>query len=102
MKHVKEVLAKDASLNEEKQKQVADVFKQFFAKADKLNPPPPPPPNKEEMDKLVKERDAAVAKILTAEEFKRYQEAEKKLRPPHPPRPGEHGGDNPPPPPPNK
>ena len=102
LKHVKEVLAKDASLNEEKQKQVADVFKQFFAKADKLNPPPPPPPNKEEMDKLVKERDAAVAKILTAEEFKRYQEAEKKLRPPHPPRPGEHGGDNPPPPPPNK
>jgi len=100
LKHVKEVMDKDASLNEEKQKQVTDVFKQFFTKADKLNPPPPPP-NKEEMDKLVKERDAAVAKILTAEEFKRYQEAEKKLRPPHPPGPGENRGDNPPPPPQN-
>ena len=99
MKHVKETLAKDASLSAEKQQKVAELFKQFFIKADKIAPPPPPPPSKEEMDKLVKERDEAVAKVLTAEEFKRYKEAEKKLRPPHPPKPGE-GGDNPPPPPP--
>ena len=96
MKHVKETLAKDASLSADKQQKVMDLFKQFFIKADKVAPPPP---NKEEMDKLVKERDEAVAKVLTAEEFKRYKEAEKKLRPPHPPKPGE-GGENPPPPPP--
>ncbi len=98
MKHVKETLAKDASLSAEKQQKVAELFKQFFIKADKVAPPPPPP-NKEEMDKLVKERDEAVSKVLTAEEFKRYKEAEKKLRPPHPPKPSE-GGENPPPPPP--
>ena len=98
LKHLKEVMVKDASLNEEKQQKVAEVFKQFFVKADKINPPPPQP-NKEEMDKLVKERDEAVAKILTADEFKRYKEAEKKLRPPHPKEGGE--GAPPPPPPPN-
>jgi len=103
LKHLKEVMVKDASLNEEKQQKIAEVFKQFFIKADKLNPPPPPPPpNKEEMDKLVKERDEAVAKILTAEEFKRYKEAEKKLRPPHPPQPKEGEGAPPPPPPKDK
>ena len=102
LKHLKEVMVKDASLNEEKQQKIAEVFKQFFIKADKLNPPPPPPPNKEEMDKLVKERDEAVAKILTADEFKRYKEAEKKLRPPHPPQPKEGEGAPPPPPPKDK
>jgi len=96
LKHLKEVMVKDASLNEEKQQKIAEVYKQFFIKADKLNPPPPPP-NKEEMDKLVKERDDAVAKILNAEEFKRYKEAEKKLRPPHPPQPKEGAGAPPPP-----
>ena len=100
MKHVKETLAKDASLSAEKQQKIMELFKQFFIKADKVAPPPPPP-NKEEMDKLVKERDEAVAKVLTAEEFKRYKEAEKKLRPPHPPKPGEGGGNPPPPPPQN-
>jgi len=99
LKHVKETLAKDASLSAEKQQKIMELFKQFFVKADKIAPPPPPP-SKEEMDKLVKERDEAVAKVLTAEEFKRYKEAEKKLRPPHPPKPGE-GGENPPPPPQN-
>ena len=97
IKHLKEVMVKDASLTAEKQQKVAEVFKQFFIKADKLNPPPPPP-NKEEMDKLVKVRDESIAKILTPEEFKRYKEAEKKLRPPHPPHPEEGAGAPPPPP----
>ncbi len=97
LKRLKEVMVKDASLSSEKQQKVAEVFKQFFVKADKIAPPPPPPPNKEEMEKLIKERDEAVAKILTPEEFKKYKEAEKKLRPPHPPKPGEKGGENPPP-----
>ena len=97
LQHLKEVMVKDASLNEEKQQKVSEVFKQFFIKADKLNPPPPPPPNKEEMDKLVKERDEAIAKILTADEFKKYKEAEKKLRPPHPPQPKDGNGAPPPP-----
>ena len=96
LKHLKEVMVKDASLNVEKQQEISEVFKQFFIKADKLNPPPPPP-NKAEMDKLVKERDDAIAKILTADEFKRFKEAEKKLRPPHPPQPREGEGAPPPP-----
>ena len=49
---------------------------------------------KEAMDKLVKERDEKIKKVLTASQYEKYKEAAAKLRPPKP------GGDkegNPPP-----
>lgn len=82
---------------------IENAFKAFLTAADKLrkdNPPPPPPPPdpkvKEAMDKLVKERDEAIKKILTADQYEKYKEAAKKL---HPPKPGDKGGNKPPPPP---
>jgi hypothetical protein len=37
------------------------------------------------MDKLVKERDDKVKKILSEDQFKKYKEAADKMHPPHPP-----------------
>ena len=77
------------------------MYKTFFTAADKLridNPPPPPPPPdpkvKEAMDKLVKERDENVKKILTAPQYEKYKKAVKKLQSP---KPGEAGRGGPPP-----
>lgn len=77
------------------------AFKTFFIAEDKLrkdNPPPPPPPQdpkvKEAMDKLVKDRDESIKKILTVSQYEKYKEAAKKM---HPPKPGEPGKGGPPP-----
>ena len=56
------------------------AFKTFFIAEDKLrkdNPPPPPqdPKEKEAMDKLVKDRDERIKKILTASQYEKYKEA---------------------------
>jgi len=104
LKRTNEVLQQELQFSATQQKAIEAAFKNFFTAEDKFrkdNPPPPPPPPdpkvKEVMDKLVKERDEAVKKILTAEQYKKYTEAAKKL---HPPKPGEKNG--PPPPPQNK
>ncbi len=98
IKHTNEVIQQEVQLSAAQKTAIEQAFKTFFTAADKVrkdNPPPPPPPPdpkvKEEMDKLVKERDESIKKILTDDQYKKYKEAEKKL---HPPRPG-----NPPPPP---
>ena len=100
MKHVDEKLAKEITLTADQKKKVEAAYKDFFVKADKLRekmPPPPPPPapgNKAEMDKLSKERDAEIQKVLSPDQFKKYAEVEKTLRPKPPV--------NPPPPPSDK
>ena len=102
LKKTNEVLQKEVQPTAAQKTAIETAFKKFFTDADKLrkdNPPPPPPPPdpkvKEAMDKLVKERDEAVKKILTAAQYEKYKVAAEKL---HPPRPGEKGKQGPPPP----
>ncbi len=92
LKHTSEVLQKEVQPSAAQQAQIDAAFKIFFIAMDKLhkeNPPPPPPPPdpkvKEAMDKLVKERDDKIKKVLTGDQFKRFKEAEKKMHPPKPP-----------------
>lgn len=108
LKRTNDVIQQEVQLSDAQKKAVEQAFKKFFADADKLrkdNPPPPPPPPdpkvKEQMDKLVKERDEAIKKALTDDQYKKYQEAAKKL---HPPKPGDPSPSprTPPPPPPTK
>lgn len=96
-----EIIQKEVLVNANQKAAIEQAFKTFFTAADKLrkdNPPPPPPPPdpkvKEAMDKLVKERDEAVKKILTETQYEKYKETAKKL---HPPKPGEKGKNGPPP-----
>ena len=103
LKHTNEVITKEVQPTANQKAAIEKIYKQFFADADALrkdNPPPPPPPPdkkvKEAMDKLVKERDESIEKILTDAQFKKYKEAAKKL---HPPKPGGPGKDGPPSPP---
>ena len=92
LKRTNELFLKEVVLTESQQKEIELAFKSFFAAEDKLrkeNPPPPPPPPdpkvKEAMDKLVKERDEQVKKVLSEEQFKKYKEAADKMHPPGPP-----------------
>jgi len=100
LKHTNEILQKEVQPSASQKTAIENAFKTFFAAADKLrkdNPPPPPPPpdpkGKDAMEKLIKERDENVKKVLTAPQYEKYKEAAKKL---HPPKPGE-GKDGPPP-----
>jgi protein CpxP len=102
LKHTHEMLQKEVQPSTTQQSEIEATFKIFFMAEDKLrkeNPPPPPPPPdpkvKEAMDKLLKERDDKIKKILSDDQFKKFKEAEKKL---HPPMPGEKGNSAPPPP----
>lgn len=102
MKKTSELLQKEVQPTTAQKTAIESAFKIFFTAADKLrkdNPPPPPPPPdpkvKEAMDKLVKERDEAIKKVLTAAQYEKYKEAAKKL---HPPKPGGPTGERPPPP----
>ncbi len=101
LKRTNEVIQKDVQPSTTQKAAIESAFKKFFAAEDKLrkdNPPPPPPPPdpkvKEAMDKLVKERDEAVKKVLTDAQYQKYKEATKKL---HPPKPGEKGKEGHPP-----
>lgn len=103
IKKTNEVLQQEVQLTTAQKTAIEKAFRDFFAAADKVrkdNPPPPPPPPdpkvKEAMDKLVKERDDSIKKILTDDQYNKYKEAVEKL---HPPKPGEPGEKNPPPPP---
>lgn len=101
LKKTNEVIQQDVQPTTAQKSAIAAVYKTFFTAADKLridNPPPPPPPPdpkvKEAMDKLVKERDENVKKILTAPQYEKYKKAVKKLQSP---KPGEAGRGGPPP-----
>jgi hypothetical protein len=102
LKRTNEVIQKDVQPTTAQKTAIESAFKKFFDAEDKLrkdNPPPPPPPPdpkvKEAMDKLVKERDEAVKKVLTDAQYQKYKEAAKKLQPP---KPGDKGKDGHPPP----
>jgi hypothetical protein len=89
-----DTLNKALHITTSQQKVVDDAYTQFFASADKLmgNNPPPRPDARDEKSKqlheqilaLQKQRDDAIAKVLTAEAFKKYQEIERSLRPGRP------------------
>jgi hypothetical protein len=103
LKRTNEVIQQEVQLTTAQKTSIESTFKTFFTAEDKLrkdNPPPPPPPPdpkvKEAMDKLVKERDESIKKILTEAQYQKYKEAAKKLQPP---KPGEKGKGGPPPPP---
>ena len=103
LKHFTENLDKEMTLSNEQKQKVVAAYKVFFGKMDELrakNPPPPPPPPpppaiKEEMDKLVADRDSKLQAVLSAEQFKTLKEMEKKrhmgphheMPPPPPPAP---------------
>jgi len=100
LKKTNEVIQKEVQPTTTQKAAIEAAFKTFFTNADKLrkdNPPPPPPPPdpkiKEAMDKLVKERDESIKKVLTAAQYEKYKEAAKKL---HPPKPGDKEGPPPP------
>ncbi|MBK9570570.1 MAG: hypothetical protein IPO53_12115 [Chitinophagaceae bacterium] len=102
LKKTEELLQKEIQPSAAQQQKLTAAFKIFFIAEDKLrkdNPPPPPPPPdpkvKEAMDKLVKERDESIKKILTDVQYQKYKETAKKL---HPPKPGAQNGKNGPPP----
>lgn len=93
MEHINSKL-KDLSMSADQKKKVEAAYKSFFLSMDKLrgdkplpppspsSPPLPPPVKREDVDKLVKARDAKVKAALTADQFKKYQEVEKTLRAP--------------------
>lgn len=100
LKHTNEIIKQEVQPNATQQAAIETAFKTFFTAEEKLrkdNPPPPPPPPdpkvKEAMDKLMKERDESIRKILTAAQYEKYKEAAKKL---HPPKPGDKQGPPPP------
>ena len=100
IKKTNEILQQEVQPTTVQKTAIESVFKTFFIAEDKLrkdNRPPPPPPQdpkvKEAMDKLVKDRDERIKKILTAAQFEKYKEATKKM---HPPKPGEPGKGGPP------
>ena len=93
MKKLAEVMKKEVNTNDKQQAAINEAFKIFFAGADQVRkndpPPPPPPPDpkvKAAMDKLEKDRDEAVRKVLSAEQFEKYRKAAEKMKPPAPPR----------------
>jgi hypothetical protein len=100
IKKTNEVLQQEVQLNASQKTAVEKAYSKFFEAADKLRkdkpglpPSPPDAKTKEEMDKLMKERDKSVKMVLTSDQYNKYKEAVKKLRPPEP------GGNNLPPPP---
>ena len=103
LNHINQKLNKELSLSAEQQKKVDTAFAAFFAQMDKLrgkNPPPPPPPvKKEDADRLEKQRDEQIKKVLTPAQYQKFVSIEQSLRPPHPKGPRGQGNDAPPPPP---
>ena len=103
IERTKQMMQKEVLLSTSQLQSVEAAFKKFFVAADQLrkdNPPPPPPPVdpkvKAAFDKLEKERDEAIRKVLSAEQYEKYKTAAKRMQPPPP---GEGGKEGPPPPP---
>jgi hypothetical protein len=101
LKHVSEKINKEITLTAAQKAKIEAAYKEFFISMDKLRkdgkpeapppPPPPPPGKKEDVDKLVKARDAKIKSVLSESQYKKYAEVEKSLRPPRPegPPPGD-------------
>ena len=91
IKHTNDILQKELQLNAKQKVAIEASFKIFFTAEDKLRkdhpatmPPVADSKIKVQMDKLSKERDESIKKVLTDEQYKKYLEAEKKMRPPMP------------------
>jgi hypothetical protein len=93
LKHVSEKISKEITLTPAQKAKVESAYKEFFADMEMLRrkngkpempPPPPPPGKKEDVDKLVKARDAKIRSTLSEAQYKKYTEVEKTLRPPRP------------------
>jgi len=97
LKHVTNKLEKELTLSAVQKEKVTAAYKAFFSEMEKNKnnagkptepPPPPPPPVKREIvEKLAKQRDESIQKVLTNEQYKKYIEVEKKMRPSKPPMP---------------
>ncbi|MFZ4771022.1 MAG: hypothetical protein ACOYLO_12645 [Ferruginibacter sp.] len=95
LKHTNEILQKELQLSANQKAAIAASFKTFFTAEDQLrkdDPPSPPDPKiKAAMDKLAKQRDESIKKILTEAQYQIYLETEKKMRPPMPGKNGKGG-----------
>lgn len=98
IRHVSERISRDVSLTPAQKTKVESAYRDFFNSMEHLRkangkpempPPPPPPGKKEDVDKLVKARDAKIRSVLSDAQFKKYAEIEKTLRPPGPPPAGQ-------------
>ena len=96
LKKLNEVLQTEVKPTASQKASIENIFKTFFAAAEKLrkdNPPPantgerpPTPPQKMHgaMKELEEERDVKIKKLLTAAQFEQYKTAAASLRPPRP------------------
>lgn len=98
LKKVAEKLNEGVGLRPDQKEKVLASFKEFFdgveeeiKKQGHQEPPPPPPPplKKEIMEKLQRDRDEKIKKILDEAQFEKYKKIEKDMRPRHPG--GPHG-----------
>jgi len=96
IKHLNDALQKNLTITKDQQQKIDAIYKDFFVKMDKLHVPPPPPPppadekgkpSRAEVEKICKERDDQIQKILDAGQYTKYREVEKSLKPPPPPVP---------------
>lgn len=86
-----EALNKDIPMTAAQQKGVGSALDDFFTRADKLRETGQRgPEQKAGMDKLVKERDEKVARLLDKDKYATYLATMEKMRPPR--RGGENGG----------
>jgi len=91
--HLNDALQKSITITKDQQKKIDAIYKDFFVQMDKLHVPPPPPPpvddkgkpSRAEVEKICRERDDQIQKILDAGQYSKYREVEKSLKPPPPP-----------------
>ena len=91
-----ELLQQDVKPTAAQKTGIENIFRTFFAAADKLRnnnqppaksstaPPPLPDNVRAAMHQLEENRDATVQKLLTEAQYKKYKVAADKLRPPRP------------------
>ncbi|MFN8291924.1 MAG: hypothetical protein U0U70_16820 [Chitinophagaceae bacterium] len=93
IKKTSELLQKEVQPDAQQKIKIEAAYRKFFTAEEKIHKPGPPqqgqPPapdskTKEAMDKLVKEREETIKKILNDKQYGKYKEAIKKLRPPGP------------------
>ncbi len=84
MKRSMDMIQKEVQPTEKQMKEIEPVFTKFFTEQEKLRkdapPPPPDPKMREAMDKLMKERDAAIKGILSEDQYKKYETAIASMR----------------------
>jgi hypothetical protein len=82
MTRTMETLKKEIKMTSSQEKGIESVFDDFFTQAEKLRTGPRGPEQKAAMEKLVKDRDEKVSRILDKEQFAAYLTAMEKMRPP--------------------